>query len=109
MLQSSLLAQHRFDEALGTRDVAARDAEPDNAALRAAVGEIQMELGQYDSARVSFAGCTQPLGDLASRAAPRALGGDRGAVRIRRAGCCTPRSPPRSGSPPCRASSSRGI
>jgi tetratricopeptide (TPR) repeat protein len=68
VLQSSLLAQHRFDEAL-TLALAARDAEPENAALRAAVGEIQMELGQYDSARVSFAGVKAALGDPA--VAPR--------------------------------------
>ncbi|MEO5815065.1 MAG: tetratricopeptide repeat protein [Gemmatimonadaceae bacterium] len=68
ILQSSLLAQHRFDEAL-TLALAARDAEPQNAALLAAVGEIQMELGQYDSARVSFAGVKAPLGDPA--VAPR--------------------------------------
>jgi tetratricopeptide (TPR) repeat protein len=68
VLQSSLLAQHRFDEAL-TLALAARDAEPENAALRAAVGEIQMELGQYDSARASFAGVKAALGDPA--VAPR--------------------------------------
>jgi tetratricopeptide (TPR) repeat protein len=68
ILQSSLLAQHRFDEAL-TLALAAHDAEPENAALLAAVGEIQMELGQYDSARVSFAGVKAALGDPA--VAPR--------------------------------------
>lgn len=64
VLQSSLLAQHRFAEALVLAK-SARDAEPDNAPLRAAVGEIEMELGQYDSARVSFAGLHAALGDLA--------------------------------------------
>jgi tetratricopeptide (TPR) repeat protein len=68
VLQSSLLAQHRFDEALRLA-LAAHDAEPENAALLAAVGEIQMELGQYDSARVSFAGVKAALGDPA--VAPR--------------------------------------
>lgn len=68
VLQSSLLGQHRFAEAL-TLARAARDAEPGNAALLAAVGEIQMELGQYDSARVSFAGVKASLGDPA--VAPR--------------------------------------
>ena len=68
VLQSSLLSQHRFDEALRLA-VAARDAEPENQTLRAAVGEIQMELGQYDSARVSFTGLRVTLGDLA--VAPR--------------------------------------
>ena len=68
VLQSSLLAQHRFDEAL-TLALAARDADPENAALRAAVGEIQMELGQYDSARVAFSGVKASFGDPA--VAPR--------------------------------------
>jgi tetratricopeptide (TPR) repeat protein len=63
VLQSSLLAQHRFDEALRLA-VAARNADPEKPALRAAVGEIQMELGQYDSARVSFSDLHAPLGDL---------------------------------------------
>jgi tetratricopeptide (TPR) repeat protein len=68
VLQSSLLAQHRFDEALSLA-IAARDAEPDKASLRAAVGEIRMELGQYDSARADFSNLHAPLGDLA--VAPR--------------------------------------
>lgn len=68
VLQSSLLAQHRFAEALLLAK-AARDAEPDSPALRAAVGEIEMELGQYDSARVSFTGLHVSVGDLA--VAPR--------------------------------------
>ena len=68
VLQSSLLSQHRFAEALRLA-VAARDAEPENQTARAAVGEIQMELGQYDSARVSFTGLRVTLGDLA--VAPR--------------------------------------
>lgn len=68
VLQSALLAQHRFDEALQLA-LAAREAEPDNQALRAAVGEIRMELGQYDSARTDFTGLRVALGDLA--VAPR--------------------------------------
>lgn len=68
VLESALLAQHRFAEALRLA-TAARDAEPDNAGLRAAVGEIQMELGQYDSARVAFAGLHGTPRDLA--VAPR--------------------------------------
>ncbi|MEP6494096.1 MAG: tetratricopeptide repeat protein [bacterium] len=54
VLASSLLAQHRFSEAL----VVARgvsDRNPESAPLRAALAEISMELGQYDSARVQFA------------------------------------------------------
>ena len=54
VLETALLAQHRFDEALplAKRN---RDDDPENPSLRAAVGDIEMELGQYDSARVSFA------------------------------------------------------
>ena len=68
VLQSSLLAQHRFPEALALA-IAARDAEPDKPSLRATVGEIRMELGQYDSARADFSDLRVPLGDLA--VAPR--------------------------------------
>lgn len=53
VLSASLLAQHRFDEALSIARTL-RDRNPDVPTLRAAVGEIQMELGQYDSARVAF-------------------------------------------------------
>ena len=68
VLQAALLSQHRFDEALVLAK-AARDEDPENAALRAAVGDIQMELGQYDSARVSFSNLHTTLGDL--NVAPR--------------------------------------
>lgn len=64
VLQSALLAQHRFGEALHLA-LAARGAEPENQALRAAVGEIWMELGQYDSATVAFDSLRVALGDLA--------------------------------------------
>jgi len=53
VLSASLLAQHRFDEALAIAR-GLRDRNPELPPLRAAVGEIQMELGQYDSARVTF-------------------------------------------------------
>ena len=62
VLETSLLAQHRFDEALPLA-VAARDADPQNPSLRAALGDIQMEMGLYDSARVSFANLHVALGD----------------------------------------------
>ena len=64
VLQSALLAQHRFHEALRLA-TAARDQDPDNQSRRAAVAEIQMELGQYDSARVFFNGLRPREGDLA--------------------------------------------
>lgn len=64
ILESSLMAQHRFAEALQLAR-AARAAEPENPVLRATVGEIQMELGQYDSARVAFADLRMTPGDLA--------------------------------------------
>ena len=53
ILSASLLSQHRFDEALLVAKQL-RDRNPGVASLRAAVGEIEMELGQYDSARVTF-------------------------------------------------------
>jgi tetratricopeptide (TPR) repeat protein len=62
VLETSLLAQHRFNEALPLA-IAARDADPENPALRAALGDIQMEMGLYDSARVSFANLHVALGD----------------------------------------------
>jgi tetratricopeptide (TPR) repeat protein len=68
VLSSSLLAQHRFVEALRVaREV--RDRNPDSPALRAAVAELEMELGQYDSTTVTFAA----LGDAKSNlsVAPR--------------------------------------
>ena len=68
VLETALLAQHRFDEALPLA-IAARNSEPDNASLRAALGDIQMEMGLYDSARVSFAGVHAAFGDPA--VAPR--------------------------------------
>ena len=68
VLETALLSQHRFAEALELA-LAARNADPANDALRAAVGDIQMELGQYDSARASFANLHTPANDLA--VAPR--------------------------------------
>lgn len=53
VLAAALLAQHRFAESLAiTRSL--RDDAPDSPSLQAAAGEIEMELGQYDSARASF-------------------------------------------------------
>ncbi|HEV8446445.1 MAG TPA: tetratricopeptide repeat protein [Gemmatimonadaceae bacterium] len=63
VLSASLLAQHRFDEALSIAR-SLRDRNPDVPSLRAAVGEIQMELGQYDSARVIFDGLAGFAHDL---------------------------------------------
>lgn len=63
VLQAALVGLHRFDQAIVVAK-AARDAEPDNQALRAAVGEIEMELGNYDSARVAFTGLRIGRGDL---------------------------------------------
>jgi tetratricopeptide (TPR) repeat protein len=68
VLSASLLSQHRFDEAL-TVARALRDRNPDVPSLRAAVGEIEMELGQYDSARVTFDSLSGARGDLS--VAPR--------------------------------------
>ena len=63
VLTSSLLAQHRFDEALVVaRDLRVRN--PDSPSLRAAVAEIEMEIGQYDSARVAFDSLSTARNDL---------------------------------------------
>ena len=67
-LAASLLSEHRFGDALGVaQDLARRDAS--NAAFRASVGEIQMELGHYDDARTSFASVAGNTSDLS--VAPR--------------------------------------
>jgi tetratricopeptide (TPR) repeat protein len=63
VLSASLLAQHRFDEALAIARTL-RDRNPDLPSLRAAVGEIQMELGQYDLARVTFDSLSGSTHDL---------------------------------------------
>ncbi len=68
ILSASLLAQHRFDEALAVAK-GLRSRNPDVPSLRAAVGEIEMELGQYDSARVAFDSLSASSGDLS--VAPR--------------------------------------
>jgi tetratricopeptide (TPR) repeat protein len=63
VLINSLLGQHRYPEALAAaRDLAQR--EPESRSVRAQLGEIEMELGQYDSARAIFdslAGWTRDL------------------------------------------------
>lgn len=67
-LAASLLSEHRFTDAIGeAEELAARD--PSNAAFRASLGEIQMELGRYDDARASFAMVAGKTNDLS--VAPR--------------------------------------
>ena len=67
-LAASLLSEHRFGDALGVaRDLSERDAS--SAAFRASLGEVQMELGHYDDARVSFASVAGNASDLS--VAPR--------------------------------------
>jgi tetratricopeptide (TPR) repeat protein len=67
-LAASLLSEHRFGDALGiAQELAERD--PSNAAFRASVGEIQMELGHYDDARASFASVSGNASNLS--VAPR--------------------------------------
>ncbi|WP_411280521.1 tetratricopeptide repeat protein [Gemmatimonas sp.] len=52
-LASSLLARHRFPEALAAaRDLVA--ADEDKPASRALLGELELEMGDYDHARVTF-------------------------------------------------------
>lgn len=53
VLQSALLTQHRFREALSLA-ITARETDPESNELRAAVAEIQMELGDYAAARATF-------------------------------------------------------
>jgi len=68
VLVNSLLAQHRYPDALA----AARDLmelEPEARSVRALLGEIEMELGLYDSARTRFASLSGWTRDLA--VAPR--------------------------------------
>jgi tetratricopeptide (TPR) repeat protein len=67
-LAASLLSEHRFGDALGiAQDLVERDGS--NAAFRASLGEIQMELGHYDDARASFASVSGNTSDLS--VAPR--------------------------------------
>ena len=67
-LAASLLSEHRFGDALGiAQELSERDAS--NAAFRASLGEIQMELGHYDDARASFASVAGNTSDLS--VAPR--------------------------------------
>jgi len=68
VLVNSLLAQHRYPEALSSaRELAARD--PEARAVQGLLGEIEMELGLYDSARATFAPLASWTRDLA--VAPR--------------------------------------
>jgi tetratricopeptide (TPR) repeat protein len=68
VLVNSLLAQHRYPEALvAARDLAA--LEPEARSVQALLGEIEMELGLYDSARTRFAPLAVWTRDLA--VAPR--------------------------------------
>ncbi len=66
-LASALLAQHRFTEAEGVaRTLIAADPSPGHQAL---LGEIELELGAYDSAGVRFASLWSARRDLS--VAPR--------------------------------------
>ena len=68
VLASSLLAQHRFSEAL---EVAGRLVDYDSTSIsaRALLGETQLELGRYDEARRTFGMLRTYRGDLS--VAPR--------------------------------------
>ena len=90
VLVNSLLAQHRYPEALAAaRDLAA--LEPDARSVRALLGEIEMELGQYDSARATFTWLAGWTRDLAVRPTAGAV------VRARRT---RRRRPPAAGAGP---------
>jgi tetratricopeptide (TPR) repeat protein len=67
-LAASLLSEHRFGDALGiAQELSTRD--PSNAAFRASLGEIQMELGHYEDAQATFASVAGNASDLS--VAPR--------------------------------------
>lgn len=68
MLAASLLAQHRFTEAL---EVAERLVEvwPESGSHRALLGQIQLEMGDYDAARQMLGSVASQTGNLA--VAPR--------------------------------------
>ena len=68
LLAGSLMAQHRFSEALEVARVLSA-ANPEVTSYRALLGEVQLELGQYDSARVTFAALAAAERELA--VAPR--------------------------------------
>jgi tetratricopeptide (TPR) repeat protein len=68
ILTSSLLAQHRFVEALAAAR-ALRALEPDSRNYAALEGEIESELGDYDAARRTFDGLRTASADLS--VAPR--------------------------------------
>lgn len=68
VLASALLAQHRFAEALAVAK-RVRETDPSSPSFRATVAEIEMEIGQYDSARVAFASLDSAKTSLA--VAPR--------------------------------------
>jgi tetratricopeptide (TPR) repeat protein len=53
VLALSLLEQHRFAEALEAMETLVK-AEPENPAFRASLGEILMELGEYERSRTVF-------------------------------------------------------
>ena len=67
-LSASLLAQHRFTEALEVAQELVR-IWPEDPAHRALLGELQMELGDYDAARVTFGSLESARDNLA--VAPR--------------------------------------
>jgi tetratricopeptide (TPR) repeat protein len=53
VLAASLLDQHRFAEALEAAQTLV-NAEPENPLYRALLGEIQLEVGDYEGARITF-------------------------------------------------------
>lgn len=68
ILTSSLLAQHRFTEALRSAEQLV-ELEPDKSSARSLLGEIQLELGDYDAAARTFRSLHMQRYDLA--VAPR--------------------------------------
>ncbi|MBV9773207.1 MAG: tetratricopeptide repeat protein [Gemmatimonadetes bacterium] len=62
-LAASLLDQHRFREALASAQALVRE-QPGSATFRAMLGEIQLELGMYDSAAGTFGSLETSRNDL---------------------------------------------
>lgn len=68
VLASSLLARHRFPEALAEAEHLCH-LQPDESGYCALLGEIQLEMGDYDAARATFGALASARGNLA--VAPR--------------------------------------
>jgi len=62
-LAGALMARHRFAEARSVADSLVA-GEPERASYRSLLGELQMELGDYDAARATFGSLLSERGNL---------------------------------------------